>query len=86
MVGSPGVHSALKRSEFGPGKNPNDGAISNFFHALLNKKTGAGAGAGGNSAPPTLHKEAQLAEQAAQTQITNLVDAESAKLHAESQS
>jgi len=84
VVGSPGVHSALKRSEFGPGKNPNDGAISNFFHALLNKKTGTGAG--GNPAPPALHKEAQLAEQAGRTQITNLVEAESVKLHAESQS
>lgn len=41
-MGSPGVHSALKRSEYGSGKTPNDGAISNFFHALLNKKTGAG--------------------------------------------
>jgi len=41
MAGSPGVHSALKRSEFGPGKTPNDGAISNFFHALLQKKTGS---------------------------------------------
>ena len=42
VMGSPGVHSALKRSEYGSGKTPNDGAISNFFHALLNKKTGAG--------------------------------------------
>ena len=41
LAGSPGVHSALKRSEFGPGKTPNDGAISNFFHALLQKKTGS---------------------------------------------
>jgi len=43
VMGSPGVHSALKRSEYGSGKTAtNDGAISNFFHALLNKKTGAG--------------------------------------------
>jgi len=42
VMGSPGVHSALKRSEYGSGKTPNDGAISNFFHALLNKKTGVG--------------------------------------------
>lgn len=41
LAGSPGVHSALKRSEFGAGKTPNDGAISNFFHALLQKKTGS---------------------------------------------
>jgi len=41
LAGSPGVHNALKRSEFGPGKTPNDGAISNFFHALLQKKTGS---------------------------------------------
>lgn len=47
VMGSPGVHSALKRSEFsgmaaGMTKGsvpPTDGAISNFFHALLNKKS-----------------------------------------------
>jgi len=41
IVGSPGVHSTLRKSEFGSGKAINDGAISNFFHALLNKKTGS---------------------------------------------
>lgn len=53
VVGSPGVHSALKRSEFGGVSAnskiaANDGAISNFFHALLNKKTATGLGT-----PPT---------------------------------
>ena len=43
IVGSPGVHSTLRKTEYGSGKAINDGAISNFFHALLNKKTGAGA-------------------------------------------
>lgn len=41
IVGSPGVHSTLRKSEYGSGKAINDGAISNFFHALLNKKTGS---------------------------------------------
>ena len=43
IVGSPGVHSTLRKTEYGSGKAINDGAISNFFHALLNKKTGAGS-------------------------------------------
>ena len=45
-VGSPGVHSTLRKTEYGSGKAINDGAISNFFHALLNKKTGAGTSPG----------------------------------------
>ena len=62
IVGSPGVHSTLRKSEYGSGKAINDGAISNFFHALLNKKTGAGvAGGPGNAA-------AQFADDVAEKQ------------------
>jgi len=63
VVGSPGVHSALKRSEYGgvtsQAKMPvNDGAISNFFHALLNKKSGSSAlNAGSTVLPSKSHEE-----------------------------
>jgi len=61
VVGSPGVHSALKRSEYGSsssgGKIPvNDGAISNFFHALLNKKSGSALNAGSTVLPSKGHE------------------------------
>ncbi len=44
MFGSPGVSSATagRRPVLVP-QNPSDGAISNFFHALLNKKSGQAA-------------------------------------------
>ena len=52
IVGSPGVHSTTRKSsEYGSGKALNDGAISNFFHALLNKKTGSPAPGLSPSAP-----------------------------------
>ncbi|XP_023346496.1 cytoplasmic dynein 1 light intermediate chain 2-like [Eurytemora carolleeae] len=38
VFGSPGVYGVAKRV---PIQNTSDGAISNFFHALLNKKSGA---------------------------------------------
>ena len=76
IVGSPGVHSALRKTEYGAGKTINDGAISNFFHALLNKKTGASP-VHGNAA-------AKFADDIAedpvpgQTQISNIIKNESA--------
>jgi hypothetical protein len=44
VFGSPGVSSATagRRPVLVP-QNPSDGAISNFFHALLNKKSGQAA-------------------------------------------
>ena len=77
IVGSPGVHSALRKSEYGGGKPINDGAISNFFHALLNKKTGASP-VHGNAA-------AKFADDIAedlvpgQTQISNIIKNESSQ-------
>ena len=75
IVGSPGVHSALRKTEYGSGKTINDGAISNFFHALLNKKSGA--------SPVHANTPAKLAEDTAedlvagQTQIANMIRSES---------
>ena len=66
IVGSPGVHSALRKTEYGSGKTINDGAISNFFHALLNKKTGAS---------PVHSKAEDTTEEAVagQTQISDII-------------
>jgi hypothetical protein len=50
VFGSPGVSTASRRPALP--QNPSDGAISNFFHALLNKKSGQAAlNLGGGSAP-----------------------------------
>lgn len=93
-MGSPGVHSALKRSEYGSGKTPNDGAISNFFHALLNKKTGAGQTQlpplDSDLPDPGLQDTTKLPEGVdcvpGQTQIKNIIQSELGKTQPQQQS
>jgi len=94
VMGSPGVHSALKRSEYGSGKTPNDGAISNFFHALLNKKTGAGQAQlpplDSDLPEPGLQDKTKLPEGVecvpGQTQIKNIIQSELGKTQPQQQS
>ena len=83
IVGSPGVHSALRKTEYGSGKTLNDGAISNFFHALLNKKTGASPVHG--NAAAKFAQEAETGE-AGQTEISNMIKNESPALQPETKS
>jgi len=66
VYGSPGVYGVSKRPIV---QNPSDGAISNFFHALLNKKSGQAALV---TKQPDLENASTLSEKIDVEEITQL--------------